>query len=221
MLRTSSALHKPLSRDFFARHPRVVARALLGKILVRRLPDGAELRGRLVETEAYLGREDDDPAAHAYSGKTTRNAVLFGAPGHAYVYFTYGMHYCMNISCQPEGRAGCVLLRAVEPLAGVEMMAKSRGLVLEEGLSPARLRLVASGPGRLCQAFGITREQDNGKDLTDQSNDLYVIADDHVAPRIVTTPRVGITKAAELPLRFFILGNPYVSGKRALRKPSG
>ncbi len=203
-----------MPQAFYHRHTKWVARGLLGKVLVRRLPDGTVLRGRLVETEAYLGREDDDPAAHAYSGKTPRNAVLFGPPGHAYVYFTYGMHYCMNISCQPQGRAGCVLLRAFEPLDGIEAMAVHRGIQLFSDASPAKLKLIAAGPGRLCQAMQITRERDNGKDITDAEADLLVVDDGFQVPRVITTARVGITKAVEMPLRFVIAGNPFVSGKK-------
>jgi DNA-3-methyladenine glycosylase len=204
---------QPLPRKFFERHPRIVARQLLGKVLVRRLPDGTLLSGRLVETEAYLGREGNDPAAHAYGGQTQRNAVLFGPPGHAYVYFTYGMHYCMNISCQPEGRAGCVLLRAVQPLEGVDIMAANRGMKLAADASPSRLRLIAAGPGRLCQALCIVRELDNGKDLTQIKSDLFVTDDGYKVPRVIVTPRVGITRAVDLPLRFAIAGNRFVSGK--------
>jgi DNA-3-methyladenine glycosylase len=197
------------SRDFYERHPRIVARALMGKVLRRRLPSGEFLSGRIVEAEAYLGA--DDAAAHAAAGKTPRNAVLFGPAGHAYVYFTYGMHYCMNISCQPEGRAGCVLLRALEPLQGEQQMAGLRGMPkLESG----RRKLLASGPGRLCQALGISRERDNGKDLTSADSDLQVLDDGYRPGKIIRTTRIGITRSTELPLRFVLAGNPYVSGKK-------
>ena len=123
---------RPLHRDFFARDPRRVARDLLGKVLVRRGENpavkGALLAGRIVEVEAYLG--ENDPAAHAAAGNTKRTSVLFGAPGHAYVYFIYGNHYCLNVSCQREGKAGCVLFRALEPLVGLEEMAHARGMVV-------------------------------------------------------------------------------------------
>src|SRR6185312_3163793 len=136
---------RPLPRAFFARDPRRVARQLLGKVLVRREQHGV-LTARIVEVEAYLGERD--PAAHASAGKTLRNAVLFGPPGHAYIYFIYGNHYCLNVSCMPEGKAGSVLFRALEPLAGIEKMQKVRGL---EGaaVSARVLRLLTSGPGRL------------------------------------------------------------------------
>ncbi|MFI5106487.1 MAG: DNA-3-methyladenine glycosylase, partial [Terriglobales bacterium] len=118
-----------MPRTVFNRDPRVVARALLGKLIVRK-QRGKFLAGRIVEVEAYLGSAD--AAAHAAAGRTARNAVLWGAPGHAYVYFIYGMHYCLNISCMPDGKAGCVLIRALEPVSGVEQMAAARGLDLDE-----------------------------------------------------------------------------------------
>src|SRR6202047_5200232 len=126
-----SASFRPLQRDFFARDPRRVARDLLGKVLVRGLGGenpavtGTLLAGRIVEVEAYLG--ENDPAAHAAAGNTNRTLVLFGPPGRAYVYFVYGNHYCLNVSCQREGKAGCVLFRALEPLLGIEEMSRARG----------------------------------------------------------------------------------------------
>jgi DNA-3-methyladenine glycosylase len=199
---------RALGREFFSRHPRVVARALLGKMLVRRLPSGHVLSGRIVETEAYLGA--DDAAAHAAAGKTQRNAVIFGPPGHAYVYFTYGMHYCLNVSCEPEGRAGCVLFRALEPLVGMETMAKNRE-VESGGESLARLRALASGPARLCQAFAITRARDNGKEMTSPASDLILTDDGYRARKVHAGTRIGITKSPDLPLRFYLEGNPFVS----------
>ena len=191
----------PILRKQFARDPKIVARFLLGKVLVRKNKNGSVLSGRIVEAEAYLGQ--GDLAAHAAAGKTERNAVLFGPPGHAYVYFTYGMHYCMNVSCQPEGEAGCVLLRALEPMDGVKVMARRRGVVNE--------RMIASGPARLCQAFGITRMKDNGKDLCSPGSDLILADDGFRAGHILTTPRIGIRKSPALRLRFLLAGNPYVS----------
>jgi DNA-3-methyladenine glycosylase len=199
-------LGQPLPREFYARDPREVSRDLLGKILFRR--DDTSLRaGRIVEVEAYLG--EDDPAAHAAAGKTLRNAVLFGPPGHSYVYFIYGNHYCFNVSCLPDGIAGGVLFRALEPLAGVEEIARARRLSKN-----GNLRLLTSGPGRLAEAFGITRERDNGKDVTSQKSDLWIGDDGYRPAQIVTTRRIGITKAAKLPLRYLIAGNPFVSGPR-------
>ena len=201
---------KPLPRAFYDRDPRNVSRDLLGKVLVRR--QGRKLRAaRIVEIEAYLG--EGDPAAHAACGRTPRNAVLFGPPGHAYVYFIYGNHYCLNISCLPDGVPGCVLVRALEPLIGLEEMAKERTLSLNGSKD---LRKLTSGPGRLTEAFSVTRERDNGKDLTSASSDLFV-ADDHYTPsRVLTTVRVGIVKAASRPLRYVIAGNEFVSGPRRL-----
>ena len=202
---------RPLPRSFYDRDPRRVARDLLGKILVRR--EGRSLlAGRIVETEAYLGL--NDPAAHAAAGRTPRNFVLWGPPGRAYVYFIYGNHYCLNVSCLPEGRAGCVLFRAVEPIAGLERMARNRGLDMAALRSPAQLRLLASGPGRLCEAFAITRPRDNDTDVTDRDSSLFIAESDVPRPRIVATPRVGITKAAAEKLRYLIRGNPFVSGPR-------
>lgn len=198
----------PLPRAFYDRDPRRVSRALLGKILIRR--DGRTiLSARIVEVEAYLGA--NDAAAHSASGRTPRNSVLFGAPGHAYIYFIYGTHYCFNVSCLPDGIAGGVLVRAVEPLQGIDAMARNRGISLD---SARDLLKLTSGPGRLAEALGITRQRDNGKDLTSSQSDLW-IADDGLHPqRILTTPRIGINKAAALPLRYLIAGNPFVSGIR-------
>lgn len=193
-----------MSREFFARQPDVVARAVLGKLLVRRMGD-ALLVGRIVEVEAYFG--DGDPAAHSAAGRTARNAVLFGPPGHAYVYFIYGMHSCLNISCEPTGQAGSVLVRALEPLQGLAKMAAWRGLAPH-----AAPRLLTSGPGRLCQAFGITRATHNGVDLLGKDSDLQLRDDGYEIPGILTTPRIGITKAADRALRFLVAGNPCVSG---------
>lgn len=202
-----------LSREFFNRDPVTVGRELLGKLLIRR--EGRTLlAGRVVEDEAYLGAED--PAAHAYSGRTPRNSVLFGPPGHAYVYFIYGNHYCLNISCMPEGYAGCVLLRAMEPVFGLPAMARARGLELTAVPRPTQLRLIASGPGRMSQALGITRLRDNDKDLTSPASDLWFADDGYQPERITATPRVGITKAVERPLRFVFAGSPFVSATRAV-----
>lgn len=203
-----SASIQPLTRAFFARDPRRVARELLGKVLVRR--NGRRLlTARIVEVEAYLGK--DDPAAHSAAGCTARNAVLFGPPGHAYVYFIYGNHYCLNVSCEPEGQAGGVLFRALEPLRGIEDMAEARG-VTAHGLRD--LIKLTSGPGRLAEAFGITRERDNGCDLTSPRSSLWIGDDGFRAENVITTPRIGITKAAERPLRYVLSGNPFVSGRK-------
>jgi DNA-3-methyladenine glycosylase len=198
-----------LERDFFLHDPRCVARELLGKLLVRRLP-GQWLAGRIVETEAYLGT--NDPAAHAAAGRTPRNWVLFGPPGHAYVYLIYGNHYCLNVSCLPDGEAGCVLFRALQPVAGIDEMARNRHLDVRQ-LSGKRVRLLASGPGRLTQAMSITRLRDNGKDLLGPQSDLVLLDDGLHPKRIGVSKRIGITKATEEPLRYFITGNEFVSGR--------
>ena len=167
--------------------------------------------GRIVEVEAYFGERD--PAAHSFAGKTARNAVLFGPPGHAYVYFVYGMHFCLNISCEPDGRAGCLLIRALEPLCGLEAMAIGRGLAAL-GQTSKEVISLTSGPGRLCQAFGVTRERDNGADLTAPESDLQIQDDGFVAGEVLVTPRIGISKDADRAARFVIAGNPFVSGRR-------
>jgi len=196
----------PLPRAFFSRDPRRVARALLGKVLIRN--GTPRLTARVVEVEAYLGAED--PAAHAAAGRTARNEVLFGPPGHAYIYFIYGNHYCLNVSCEPAGKAGGVLFRALEPLSGIEEMARARGIALSNRKDLLRL---TSGPGRLSEAFGITRPRDNGNDLTLPNSSLWLADDGYRARGIVVTTRIGITKAAEHPLRYLIEANPFVSRK--------
>lgn len=206
--RVPSAPGRLLPRRFFERAPDAVAREVLGKLLVCRRK-GTLLAGRLVEVEAYFGA--GDPAAHAAAGRTARNAVLFGPPGHAYVYFIYGMHSCLNISCEPDGRAGCVLVRALEPVGGLEEMARLRGLGPH-----APPRLLTSGPGRLCQAFGISRATHNGMDLLDDCSELQLRDDGCAAGKILATPRIGISKAAERPLRFLLAGNRCVSGPARL-----
>ena len=207
MPRSSLAQLAPLPRAFFNRDPRIVGRELLGKVLLRR-EGRATLAGRIVECEAYLGA--DDAAAHAAAGKTPRNAVLFGPPGYAYVYFIYGNHYCLNVSCLPEGIGSGILFRALEPIAGLERMAANRQL------EPSQLRLLTSGPGRLAEALGVTRDRDNGKDLVSPVSDLRIVDDGIGTVEVRETPRIGITKAAELPLRYVVAGSPFVSGKRSL-----
>jgi DNA-3-methyladenine glycosylase len=192
-----------LPRSFFLDPPDVVARKLIGKVLVRRY-EGRRLAGRMVEVEAYFGL--DDPAAHTFIGKTPRNAVLFGPPGFAYVYFIYGMHYCLNFSCEPDGQAGGVLLRALEPLEGLNRMAELRGLDPD-----ANPRLLTSGPGRLCEALGITRATHNGVDVTSRRSGLWVEDDGFACGDLDVSPRVGIRKAADRPLRFALAGNRFVS----------
>jgi DNA-3-methyladenine glycosylase len=197
-----------LKPQFFDADPRVVARALLGKLLIRKTRRSL-LAGRIVETEAYLGQ--GDAAAHAAAGKTPRNHVLFGPPGRAYVYFVYGNHYCLNVSCLPDGVPGCVLLRALEPVAGIAEMAAGRGIEFRKETDFAK---ISSGPGRLAEALGITRERDNGKSLVSARSDLRIADDGYRVRRVTVTPRIGIVKSAGRPLRYFIAGNPFVSGRR-------
>jgi DNA-3-methyladenine glycosylase len=202
-----------LKRGFFEASPELVAPRLLGKVLTHVTARGI-LAGRIVEAEAYLGphSQPPDPAAHSYRGPTPRNQVLFGPAGHAYVYAIYGRYFCMNISCEMDGLAGCVLLRALEPVAGANGMARNRGL--EEG---AAARLLTSGPSRLCQALGLTRAAHNGLDLLDCNSPLQVRDDGYAAGEILVTPRIGINVAMEWPMRFALAGNECVSGSKRLR----
>jgi DNA-3-methyladenine glycosylase len=184
-----------LPRDFYSRPAIEVARDCLGKILVH-----GKTVGRIVEVEAYLGV--DDRAAHAWRGVTDRTRVIFGEPGHAYVYFIYGMYECLNLVAEPEGQAGCVLIRALEPIAGLSAMRRRRPTAKRE-------EDFANGPGKLTLAMGITRKQ-NGADLTTSALQVRRL---QVEPaiEILTTPRIGITHCADWPLRFVIAGNPFVS----------
>jgi DNA-3-methyladenine glycosylase len=194
-----------LPRSFYLHPPDEVSRNLLGKLVTHKF-EGERLTGRIVELEAYFGM--DDPASHSFIGKTARNAVLFGPPGIAYVYFIYGMYYCLNVSCEPEGQAGGILIRALEPVEGLETMARLRKLPAN-----AKPRLLTSGPGRLCQALGITRATHNGIDVTSRKSELQFEDDGYRPKKIVATPRIGISKAVDLPLRFVIEGNGFISGK--------
>ena len=204
----SPATAKLLSRRFFNRDPRLVSPELLGKLIVRR--NGRKLiAGRIVEAEAYLGA--DDLAAHAAAGRTARNDVLFGPPGHAYVYFIYGVHYCLNISCLPDGEAGGILIRALEPVTGLEEMARARELGDVDFDSVRDLRKLTSGPGRLSEALGVTRPRDNGKDMLSPACDLQVRDDGFQPEKIAKTPRIGITKSTEMPLRYVIAESKFLS----------
>jgi len=188
-----------LPRSFYARGTVEVARDLLGKVLVHACKTGPAA-GIIVETEAYLG--GDDLASHSAAGITDRTRVIFGPPGHAYVYLSYGMHDCMNIVAEPAGTPGCVLVRALEPIEGLDVMRQRRPKARTD-------RDLASGPGKLTRALGITRKH-TGVDMT--KGDLVVRSRPAVPPsEIAVTPRIGITKCAELPLRFFIQGNRFVS----------
>ncbi len=191
---------RPLTRRFFARPVLTVARDLLGHLLVHETPEGVVV-GRIVETEAYRGA--DDPASHAYR-LTPRSRIMAGPPGIAYVYFTYGNHYCLNVVTEPEGRAAAVLLRGVEPVAGIHLMAARRGT--------AHPRLLASGPGRLTEALGVMRRH-NGWDLTRPP--LFIAAGRPARRRIATSSRIGIRRAVDRPWRFYLKDSAYVSRRPA------
>ncbi|MGZ4150576.1 MAG: DNA-3-methyladenine glycosylase [Actinomycetota bacterium] len=196
-----------LGRRFCARPSLEVAPALLGHVLARRLPAGPTLRARIVETEAY---EPEDPASHAFGGPTSRNAVMFGPSGRLYVYFIYGMHFCMNVVTGADGHGSAVLLRAAEPLEGIEAMTRLRG--------GAGLRDLCRGPARWAQAFGVDRALD-GADLLG-GEEIWLERCRAVAlDEIERTPRVGIRKAAELPWRFVQRDSPWAS--RGGRTPTG
>ena len=188
-------MNQPLTRVFYLRSAPQVARGLLGKIVAL---DGVS--GRIVETEAYLG--EDDGAAHSARGITPRTRILFGPPGHAYVYFIYGMYDCLNVVCEPDGIAGGVLIRALEPLTGLDEMRIRRP-------SARRDEDLTNGPGKLTRALGI-KITHNGADVT--KGPITIHAPERARKfEIATSARIGITKSADLPLRFFIKDNPYVS----------
>jgi DNA-3-methyladenine glycosylase len=192
-----------LTRDFFAQDALDVAQALVGKLLVR--SDGRV--ARLVEVEAYRGR--DDPGSHAFRGPTPRAAIMFGPPGVLYVYFSYGAHWCANIVCSPEGTATAVLLRAAEPLEGVGAMTEARS----KGQRELRERDLCRGPGRLAEAFGIGGA-DNGLDLTAKGAKIWLSDDGAGADgAVVATARVGLSpsQAPDLPWRFIVQGSRWVS----------
>jgi DNA-3-methyladenine glycosylase len=180
-----------LNRRFFARSVHEVAPELIGATL-----SVNDAGGRIVEVEAY---HHTDPAAHSFNGRTDRNAVMFGAPGHAYVYLSYGIHWCLNFVCEPEGSASAVLLRAIEPLEGLAKMRRRRGMT--------DVRLLCSGPGRLAQALGITGAY-NGLALDRLPFKLIASRE---APDIITGARVGITKAVDLPWRYGLKGSKFLS----------
>jgi DNA-3-methyladenine glycosylase len=191
-----------LPRAFFARPSTVVAPELLGRILVRTLPDGTRFAARLVEVEAY---GPDDPASHAFRGRTARNHVMFGPSGHLYVYFTYGMHFCANVVTGRDGEGSAVLLRAAEPLEGLRAMAVRRGV--------GAPRLLCSGPARLTQAFAIDRK-DDGVDLL-RATDLQLrVGSPLPARRVARSARVGVRVGVEPRWRYFERGSPFVSPGR-------
>jgi DNA-3-methyladenine glycosylase len=183
-----------LSRAFYERPPDIVAREMLGKLVVRhyrKIP----LMGRITEIEAYLGKEDQ--ASHAYRAKSVFNAVLFGPAGYTDVYLIYGLHYCLNVSCHLADQAGGVLIRALQPIKGISTMARLRKIPAN---SPAHM--MSGGPGRVCQALGITRANAHGLDVTSHSSAIQILHDGWSPPSVLVTKRIGIRKAVDLPLRF-------------------
>lgn len=195
---------QPLPRDFFVPSAKVVAPKLLGHCLVRRLPEGLS-GGLIVEAEAYL---QGDPACHAYRGETARNRSMFGPPGHAYLYFIYGNYWCFNVVCGPAGVAEAVLVRALEPVFGTEHLAARRPVERAEDLT--------NGPAKLCRALDLDRRQD-GADLCDPASPVFLAAWPAVKSvrrrrgPLLTTPRIGLTRAADWPLRFCLGGSRFLS----------
>ena len=188
---------RPLERGFYSRYTLEVARDLLGMILVREVPEGV-MAGRIVEVEAYRG--SDDPASHAYRGMTRRNRVMWGKPGTAYVYRIYGIHFCLNVVTEPEGVPAAILIRAVEPLLGTELMLRNRRV--------RRLRDLTSGPAKLTKAMLID-EQLNGWDMT-IGKVLYIARGEPVSDEeVATSPRIGVEDRR--PWRFYVRGSPFVS----------
>ncbi len=194
----------PLPRTFFNPSAAIVAPRLLGHILVRQTPEGT-MTSLIVETEAYV---IDDPACHGYGGESARNRSMYGPPGHAYVYFIYGVYWCVNAVCRPRGMAEAVLIRAVEPVAGIDLMRECRPVPHDKQLT--------NGPGKLCTALEIDRALD-GADLCDAQSALWIARNPGHKKLLldkgpmITTTRIGITKAAHLPLRFYLSGSAWVS----------
>ncbi len=191
----------PLPRAFYEQPTVDAARALLGHTLVRRLPGGNILAGIVVETEAYGA---DDPALWAYQSPTPRNGVMFGPPGHAYLYAAYRVHLMLNIVCAPPGTAQSILIRAIQPTEGLPQMRVHRGNVPDE-------RQLTNGPGKLSAALGLSVAEFNGVDMTDPHSPLQIVARDHSPLEIVATTRIGLTRGADLPWRFGVHGSAYVS----------
>jgi len=208
----------PFTRDFYARDALAVAADLIGCRVIRRLADGERLELRLVEVEAYLG-DGTDPASHAHRGPTPRSGVMFGPPGRLYAYRSYGIHVCVNVVCRDAGEGAAVLLRAGEPVRGAARMCRLRGIGEES--DPRR---IASGPGRLAKALGLELAHD-GHTLLRGAVTIHPPPRGTPRPRIATGPRVGITKAADLPYRYFDADSacvsPFRSGGRTRRRRTG
>lgn len=196
-----------MPEEFYLQPTLDAARLLLGHLLIRKTPDGW-VGGRIVETEAYL---QDDPASHSYRGKRERNTCMFGPPARAYIYRSYGIHWCFNAVCQPEGVGEAVLIRALEPLTGLEWMQTQRGITPVENL--------CRGPGNLCKALGITLEL-NGECL--RTGRLLIVQGELVPDsKVLATPRIGISSATDYHWRFIEKGSPYVSKHRMIKAGSG
>lgn len=197
---------KKLQKEFYFQDPVELAPKLLGKILVRKL-NKHYLTGKIVEVEAYRG--EDDQAAHTYNGKTKRNEVMFLEGGYLYVYFTYGMHFCANIVCGKKDQGAAVLIRAVEPIDEIDIMRQNR--FGDKIITDNQLLSLTNGPAKLCKALGIAKAE-NGLDLT--SDTIFLTEGEKVATKnIHVTTRIGIKKSVNLPWRFYISDNPYVSKK--------
>jgi DNA-3-methyladenine glycosylase len=190
-----------LARSFYSRYTPDVARDLLGSTLVRRI-GGTTLRAKVVEVEAYRG--SDDPASHAFRGETKRTSVMFGKAGHAYVYFIFGFHYCLNLTTEEEGEPGAVLVRAVEPLEGIAEMSARRGV--------GAVAQIANGPGKLTKAMGIDKGL-NGEDVV-RSMRLFLLSGERGVDVGVST-RIGVSSGKDLMWRYYIRGSPFVSGARS------
>ncbi len=194
---------KRLELDFYLQPTLKVAKELLGKIIVRKLK-GQILAGKIVETEAYIG--EDDPASHAFGGITQRNKIMYLLGGHIYVYFTYGMHYCFNVVTENEGFPSAVLIRAVKPIEGIELMKKFR--------RNDEIKNLTNGPAKFCQAFAIDKSL-NGKSLL--GDEIFIVESiDNVKFKIGRSPRVGVKSGLDKKWRFFIVGNPFVSKAKPL-----
>ncbi len=197
---------KKLRRDFYLSDTLFVAENLLGKIFVRKV-GGKFLSGKIVETEAYIGEVDE--SAHSYKGKTERNSIMFNEGGHLYVYFTYGMYFCANVVTEKEGRGNAVLLRAMEPLEGIDTFAQNR-FGKSEITEREKINLL-NGPAKICMGFEINKNE-NGTDLL--GDDIFILDASPIDKgKILISERIGISKSKELPWRFYIKNNKYVSKK--------